>query len=317
MRILLVKTSSLGDVIHALPVAADIAANVPDATIDWVVEEAFAGIPAMSPHVARILPVAMRRWRKSWRSREARRQFQAFRQGLKDGRYDRVIDLQGLVKSAFLARAAGIRIDGYDRRSIREPLASLFYGRRHAVSRALPAIARNRTLAALSLGYAVAGPPRFDLSVAAAAPIAPPSPYAVLVTGASRPTKIWDEANWLAVGADLAARGTTSVLTWASPDEKARCERLAAAIPGAVVAPRMTLAEVAALIGRAALVVGLDSGITHLAGALARPTIGLYCDYDPRLVPVTGEAFTASLGGATTPPSPESVIEAIGRAAGA
>jgi len=153
LRVLIIKTSSLGDVVHTLPALTDAARAIPGIRFDWVVEEGFAEIPAWHPAVSQVLPVAIRRWRKhplrTWRSGEWAR----FKQRLRETRYDLVIDAQGLLKSAWLTRYVSAPVAGLDRDSAREPLASRFYDRRYAVAKDQHALERVRQLFAKALGY--------------------------------------------------------------------------------------------------------------------------------------------------------------------
>ncbi len=315
-RILIVKTSSMGDVVHALPLASDIAAARPGATIDWVVEEGFAALPALHPAVARVLPVALRRWRRAPLAAATWREFGRARRSLREPRYDAIIDCQGLVKSAWLARWARGPRHGPDAASAREPLAAMLYDRRVRLDRETHAIERNRRLGAAALGYVVAGPPRFGLRVPPADGVAAQwavAPFAVLLTNASRPSKLWPEQSWRTVEATLAARGLTSVLFWGTPQEQAATAARAAGMRRARIAPRMALAEIAPVLAAARVVVGLDTGLTHLAAALGAPTVGLFCDYDPALVGVTGDAPCASLGGHGGGPDPAQAVAAVDR----
>lgn len=297
MKILIVKTSSMGDVVHTMPAITDIAAHVPGALIDWVVEKPFASLPAMHPAVRRVIPIAWRKWRKSLWKADTRAAITEARRALKAERYDLVLDMQGLVKSAlWVAQANGPRA-GYDRASAREPLAAMFYERTASVSKALHAVTRSRQLAAAHLSYDIGDtPPRFALS-------APPGEwqptagrYAVLITGASRPEKLWPEPSWLTVAAQLRDAGYGLVWLWGSPSEQARCERLATEA-GGDVPPFLTVADAAAVLAKASLCVGLDTGFSHIAAAFAVPTVGIYCDHEPGLVGMTGEGFVASVGG--------------------
>ncbi|MGH8739132.1 MAG: lipopolysaccharide heptosyltransferase I, partial [Burkholderiales bacterium] len=272
-RILFVKTSSLGDVVHHCPAVSDAAREMPGATIDWVVEEAFAEVAAMHRSVRRVIPVALRRWRASlWRP-AAWREFGAFRRALGAERYDFVIDSQGLLKSALLARLAHGERHGLDRQSAREPLAARLYDRRHAVPRSLHAIERNRRLSAAALGYALQGACDYGLAAAGEAPPAPRGPYAVLLTMTSRADKLWPEERWAELARALAARGVRAVLPWGSAPERVRGERLASMVEGAQVPARMDLARLARLMRGARGVVGVDTGLTHLAAALGLPAV--------------------------------------------
>ncbi|WP_035383263.1 lipopolysaccharide heptosyltransferase I [Ferriphaselus sp. R-1] len=310
MRILLVKTSSLGDVLHNLPVVTDILHHFPDAKIDWVVEENFAELPRLHPGVDRVLTVAVRRWR---REREtARAEIRTAVAAIREQDYDFVIDTQGLLKSALVMRNAfGLRC-GYGFLSAREPLASLFYHKRFTVPKRQHAVERNRQLVAQSLDY--------ELDTTADYGIEPPSvslkwlkagAYMVLLHATSRNDKLWAETSWIELGKQLERQGMRSVLPWGSPNELARAQRLASAIPGAICAPRLDLTEAAALLGRAQAVVGVDTGLAHLAAALAVPTVGIYTATDPALTGLYAGARSINLGGKAHSPSVEAVLAAL------
>lgn len=312
MNILLVKTSSLGDVIHNLPVVSDLVRRLPNPVIDWCVEESFAAIPRLHPGVKRVLPVAVRRWRKSLLSPATWREIKAFRERLRSGAYDVVLDTQGLVKSAVIARQARGPVCGYAPEAAREPFAARFYDETFAIPKSAHAVDRNRWLAAaafdypgdLPLDYGIAAPPL-------AADWLPPAPYAVLLTATSRDDKLWDEANWTLLGRELALAGIRCVLPGGSAAERERAARLAALIPGAVAAPALGIAELAGLIGASRLCVGVDTGLTHLAAALAVPTVALYTATAPELTGVVGSAFFRNLGGPHLPPTPQAVLAVL------
>ena len=310
MRVLLVKTSSLGDVVHNLPVASDIRRKLPDATIDWVVEESFAEIPRLHPAVANVIPVAVRRWRKSSLSPATWREIGAYRRAATADFHDFVIDTQGLMKSALLARWANGRTCGHAADSAREPLAARLYRSRFSVERHLHAVTRNRLLAAMALDYSLDDLP-LDYGIAApplASPWLPGGAYTVLLTATSRSDKEWPEADWAALGTALIATGLKCVLPGGSPAERTRAARLADALGRAVAAPAMDLAELSRLLAGAALVVGVDTGLVHLAAALQRPTIALYCASDPRLTGVLAGADCVNLGGRGPPPPAAGVV---------
>lgn len=304
MRILLVKTSSLGDVIHNLPVASDIRRRMPEARIDWMVEENFAGIPRLHPAVSGVIPVAVRRWRKSLLSPATWREISAFRRAARADSYDAVLDTQGLLKSALLAAQARGKKLGHAADSAREPVAARFYDAGFSIPKNLHAVERNRRLAAAALGYALDDLP-LDYGITAA-PLAadwlPAGDYAVLLTATSRTDKEWPEADWLALGAALGATGLRCVLPGGSDRERERATRMAAQLGRAVAAPAMNLADLAGLLAGARIVVGVDTGLVHLAAALGRPTLALYCASDPALTGVLGTAPHVNLGGSGTPP---------------
>jgi heptosyltransferase-1 len=310
-RILFVKTSSLGDVVHNCPAVSDVARNVPGAVIDWVVEESFAEIAALHGSVRRVIPVAVRRWRGDLLSPGTWSEFGRFRRELRGERYDFVIDSQGLVKSALVAALARGARHGFARASAREPFAARFYGVRHAVPLALHAVERNRRLAAAALGYAPAGACDYGLRVSGDAPIPVRSPYALLLTMTSREDKLWPEEHWRALGAALEERGLHCLLPWGSEEERRRCGRIATAIRGAVVPRRMTLEELARLARGAQRVVGVDTGLAHLAAALGVSVAGLYCGSDPALTGLYGGDRVINLGNIGRPPSVREVLEAL------
>lgn len=278
MRIALIKTSSMGDVIHALPVVTDIAAARPDVEIDWVVEEAFVDLPRLHPRVDQIVPVAVRRWRRALGRASTWSEIRAVKSRLRERRYDLAIDLQGLLKSALVARWTGAPVAGFSRAGAREPLAAAAYARRFDVSADAHAIERLRALAALALDYRVEGLPRFGLCAPALAlSWRPDGPYVVFLHATSRAEKQWPHASWVALGRRFADRRLPVILPWGSAAEHAEAQRIAADIGEcAVVAPRLTLGQCARLLDDAVAVVGVDTGLTHLAAALDVPTVALF-----------------------------------------
>jgi heptosyltransferase-1 len=311
MRILIVKTSSMGDVVHALPAVSDIARSFPDAQIDWLVEKGFAAMPQQHRAVRRVITLQWRKWRKSLRSPETRAALATWRAEMARERYDLVIDLQGLLKSALFACFAHGPRAGYDRHSAREPIASLFYSRKAAVSRDLHAVDRCRQLAAALLGYPVPDtPPDFGLQAATDAWTPGLGPFAALIPCASRPEKLWPEADWVAVGQALKARGWQVAVFWGSPEEEQRAHAIAQTI-GAAVPPFLTVAQVADSLAQAQAVVGLDTGMSHLAAAHGRPTVGIYCDHEPGLAGLRGSGPVISLGGKGQVPTRAAVLQAL------
>jgi heptosyltransferase-1 len=312
VRLLVVKTSSMGDVVHTLPAVSDICRERPGVTIDWLVEAPFAGIARLHAGVRCVLPLAWRKWRKRLAARETRDAIVALRAELRRERYDLVLDFQGLLKSALWGLQARGPLAGYDRASAREPLAACFYSRRARVPRQLQAVERNRRLAAAHLGYAMpALSPDFGIQVPASAWQAGRA-SAALIPCASRPEKLWPEAHWVALGERLKAAGLLPVLVWGSEEEHARAQRIAQAC-GGVVPPFLSVMEMAALLGQARQIVGLDTGFSHLAAAFGRPTIGIYCDHDPGLAGITGPGPVASLGGKGQVPSLDAVVAQLER----
>ncbi len=264
MRVLLIKTSSLGDVVHTLPALTDAARAIPGIQFDWVVEEGFAEIPAWHPAVAQVIPVAIRRWRKHLWKTFKNGEWKRFKQRLGETRYDLVIDAQGLLKSAWLTRYVNAPIAGLDRDSAREPLASRFYDRAYAVPKEQHALERTRQLFAQALGYALPDSiGDYGLNRAQLADLA-------------RPSKHWPEAEWRALAEQMSAQGWAIRLPWGNETEKARAERIAAGIENAAVLPKLNLAGVAKVIAGASACVAVDTGLGHLAAALDVPSISLY-----------------------------------------
>lgn len=310
-KILLVKTSSLGDVVHNLPVASDIRSALPDAEISWVVEEPFAAIPRLHAAVGQVIPVALRRWRKTLWRRQTRDEIREFLRQLREQAYDAVIDTQGLLKSALVARAARGRRCGLDWVSAREPL-TLFYDQTFNVPRTLHAVERNRSLAAQALGYAL--PARVDYG-ARAAPgkfsWMTADRYIVLLHATSADRKLWREANWITLGRYFMNQGIVCVLPWGNNAERERSNRLAAQISGAIVSPALELGDAAALLAGAHAAAGVDTGLVHLAAALGTPTIGIYCATDPGATGIYACRRALNLGGTGKPPAADEVIAAL------
>lgn len=345
--LLLVKTSSLGDVIHNLPVVSDLRRHFPEARIDWCVEEGFQALPGLHPGVARTIPVAVRRWRKHLLQGATWGEIGAFRRRLRESAYDAVLDTQGLVKSALIARQARGPKAGYAPESAREPLAARFYDRTYSIPTGIHAVTRNRWLAAATFGYAdqldllpldygLAGSPRLPAPAIGAEA---ERPYAVLLTATSRDDKLWPEDHWIALGRALLAAGLDLRLPGGSPRERERAGRIAAALnapeaspatpawiadlqppiaqieagrafsapPRAEALPASGLADLAAQIARARLAVGVDTGLTHLAAALNIPTLALFVATDPGLTGVLSAGLHANLGGKAQCPEPRDV----------
>ena len=311
-RVLIVKTSSMGDVVHALPAVSDMLQALPGVQIDWLVEAPFAAIPRLHAGVRRVLPLAWRKWRQSLLKPETRAAILALRAELRRERYDQVLDLQGLLKCVLWGVQAHGPLVGYGFGSIREPAAALFYRRRAAVSRHLQAVERNRRLAAAHLGYVMPGSAP-DFGIAAPQGLWPaPARCAALIPCASRPEKLWPEDRWMAVGQRLQQQGLVPVVVWGSGEEHQRAQRIAAGC-GGVVPPFLTVADTAAVLGQARQIVGLDTGFSHLAAAFGAPTIGIYCDHAPGLAGITGPGPVASLGGPGQVPPLADVIDALER----
>ena len=306
--ILFIKTSSLGDVIHHMPALTEAQRHRPDARFHWMVEEAFAPVVRLHPAVSEVIPVAWRRWRKSLWSPATAREIAASIGHLRGRHYDLIIDTQGLVRSAALARAAHGRRHGYDMRSIREPLAAAIYDVRHTVSRELHAVERNRRLTGAALGYTPDGPPDFGLDRGRLRQDG--ERIAVLLHATARPEKEWPEENWIALGRSLIVGGLCPVLPWGTDGERRRAERMAASLPSARVPERQPLDAVARLIASADLVVGVDTGLLHLAGALGVPLVAIFGGSKPHLTAPVGIGPMRVLGAYGSAPTVADVEDA-------
>ncbi|HGU9883738.1 lipopolysaccharide heptosyltransferase RfaC [Citrobacter freundii] len=287
MRVLIVKTSSMGDVLHTLPALTDAQQAIPGIQFDWVVEEGFAQIPSWHAAVDRVIPVAIRRWRKAWFSAPIKAERKAFRDAVRLQQYDAIIDAQGLVKSAALVTrlARGVK-HGMDWSTAREPLASLFYNRKHHIAKQQHAVERTRELFAKSLGYAK---PQSQGDYAIAQHFvnecnADTGQYAVFLHATTRDDKHWPEANWRELIELLNNTGIRIKLPWGAPHEEERAKRLAEGFHYVDVLPRMSLEEVARILAGAKFVVSVDTGLSHLTAALDRPNITLYGPTDPGLI---------------------------------
>jgi len=307
MRLLIVKTTSMGDVVHALPAVSDALRHLPGLAVDWLVEAPFAAIPALHAGVQRVLPLGWRKWRKRLGERATWQAIAALRSDLRQQPYDLVLDLQGLLKSALWGLQARGPRGGYDWQSAREPMASWLYTRTARVPRDLQAVERCRRLAAALLGYPMpTDSPDFGIQ-APEVEWAAPARHAVLIPCASRIEKLWPESDWMAVGQRLVREGLRPVVMWGSEPERLLAERVAHGC-GGVVPPFLTVRESAGVLASARCIVGLDTGFSHLGAAFGRPTLGIYCDHEPGLAGITGSGWVRSIGGRGVMPSREDVL---------
>jgi heptosyltransferase-1 len=312
-RILLIKTSSLGDVVHNLPVVSDIVGRFPCAEIDWVIEESFAAIPQMHAGVARVFPVAMRRWRNTLLRAETHLECRAFISQVRNTVYDAIVDTQGLIKSALLTCAARGPRYGLDWSSSREPLR-MFYDRTFHVPWDQHAVARNRSLAAQALGYSLNAQINYGITAPRRTfPWLVDKRYAVLLHATSAARKLWPEDRWQELSRYLFAKDIVAVLPWGNAAERARSERIAKMTQNAIVPPMLILEEMAALLAQAQFVVGVDTGLAHLAAALHVPTVGIYLATNPAATGIYARSGCANVGGAGQLPTGNDVIAAVER----
>ncbi len=310
----------MGDVIHTIPMVNEIRRHFPDAVIDWVVEEAYVSLVRLSAQVRKVLPLALRRWRKRLWSKATRAEIAAFVAELRSESYDLVFDPQGLFKTGAvmgLARLApgGQKVglanatdgSGY------EAISRLFHSISVPVGRQTHAVLRARQLAAAGLVYAVDGPAQFDLRLPHMALLQwqPKLPYAVFFHATARAEKRWAVANWVAVAQELERSAMPILLPWGSADEQQAAQQLAAQMPNAQVLPKLAMMEAVALAQGASLAIGVDTGLTHIAAAFNRPTIELYCDSPRWKTEGNWSPNIINLGDNGHPPSVPEVTAAI------
>ncbi len=324
LRVLLVKTSSMGDIVQALPVLHDILEQRPGSSIEWLLEPGYADLVRGHPAVSRVIEVPWRSWWRHPLAAETRRQWRALRAELASREFDAVIDLQGLFKSALLARVARGTRYGWKGRACREPLAALLYDRRMQAPPfdRVAAVVRYRRLCAWALGYEPGGEPVYGLRPTPLRPAWLPgaAPFAVLLSATARDEKLWPEASWVELGRQLRARGLALLLPWGDEPERERAARIGAAIadeagaaqapPVAVAPERMALAQWARVFAASELVVGVDTGLSFLAAAVERPVVGIYTATSPLQVGIQSSSPHRNVGDIGQVPSPALVLQA-------
>ena len=330
-KILLVKLSSLGDILHNLPLVWDLRARLPNAQIDWVVEEGYVHLlePLLSRKgfkgIDHIIPFGLRRWKKKIFSLNSWKELFAFKKRLQDSSYDVVIETQGLLKSAlvcFLARknpdaviaglANATQYSGY------EPLARLFYKQCVQVPIDCHAVDRSRWVMCSALNWPLVGrstiPQFYPQNFLDILPekILPglQKPYVLCFHSTAREAKRWANENWVTLGKELSQRGYQPVFPWGSPSEKLISTQLASQIPGAIVPPAFSIEEAFSVIAGAALTVGVDTGLTHLAAVLGKPTVEIYCDSPQWKTEGYWSEHIRNLGDIQAPPNVADAIKA-------
>jgi len=336
LNILIVKLSSLGDVLHNLPVFWDLRAQYPEAQIDWVVEEGYVHLiePLLTRQgfkgIDRIIPIAMRRWKKSLFNKKTRMELKSFFKNLRSIRYDMVIETQGLLKAALVTRLAkrshGSVIAGLANAtedSGYEPMSRWFYTKCVPVPKHCHAVNRSRLVAAVAMNVIQpdmkTSPPQFypqafvDQLAQKSSEISADftQPYVLFFHATARVAKQWDEAHWVEVGRFIAAKGQRVILPWGNAKEKQVSQRLCSKIPGSVVPEAFSLEQAFSIVAGAEMTIGVDTGLTHLSAIMYKPTIEIYCD-SPRW---KTEGFWSTkiknLGDTASPPTVKQVLEAV------
>ena len=310
-EIAFIKTSSLGDVIHNMPALTDARRAFPHARFTWVVEEAYVPLVRLHPDVDEVVPVAARRWRHAPFSSGTWKEVRGFSRKLREHPFDAVIDTQGLLKTGLITRLAPGPRHGYDSDSIREPVASRFYDVRHQVSRAEHAVTRNRTLTGLALGYTPPDALDYGLRREILLNGGVSTRSAVLFHGTARAEKQWPEERWVSLGQMLSKQGFEVLLPWGTEDERARSARMAAQVQNSRVLDRTTLDVTARYIAAASFVVGVDTGLLHLAAALSVPLVAIFTATEPGLTGPLGPGPLAVVGGKGRVPSVDEVLSAL------
>lgn len=330
-KILLVKLSSLGDVLHNLPIVWDLRTRLPNAQVDWVVEEAYVHLlePLLSREgfrgIDRIIPFGLRRWKKSLFSLAAWKEFFAFRKMLRSTTYDVLIETQGLIKSAMVCsmakKSSNVVIAGLANAtefSGYEPLARSFYNQSVQVPMQCHAVDRSRWVISSALDWSLIErssapqfyPQEFIERIPKHSIEGLITPYVLCFHSTAREAKRWANENWIALGRDLAAHGYQVVFPWGSATEKAVSMSLAEQIPGAFVPPAFSIEAAFSVIAGAALTVGVDTGLTHLAAVLDKPTVEIYCDSPRWKTEGYWSQKIVNVGDIQNPPSIQEVLEA-------
>ena len=288
MRVLIVKVSSLGDIIHTLPAVTDAHRAHKNLVFDWVVEENFTEVPSWHPAVDKVIPVAIRRWRGSLVKTLLNDEFSSFKRTLQSVHYDLVIDAQGLIKSGIISRLSKGLTVGLSNRTIREPLATLFYNKVYSVPWTEHAVDRVRQLFSRALQYQYEKDAvDYGLDIARIMTARQTSrdrdKQVVFLHGTTWATKHWPEDYWRHLAHIATDSGYKVLLPWGDDEEKRRAEYISKDNRLITVLDRQSLSELAAKIHSSDGVIAVDTGLGHLAAALSRPAVSLYGPTNPGL----------------------------------
>ena len=319
-KLLLIKTSSMGDLIHTFPALTDLSRNCQgEYEITWVVEESFVDIAKMHPMTKEVIVFGSRRWKKNIFKRETWQEFNTFKKQLRSEKWDLIVDCQGLFKSAMITKLAAqkgkIPTYSYSKASIRDPFAARFYDHGYSVEKGLTAIERNRQLFGKIFNYTPA--PLADFGIQhwnEISELTPEHPFAALIHGTSAENKEWPEEKWVEIGHWLSEKGLISILFWGNAREHERAIRMAEQIPNAIVMPRVSIQEAGLILSKASLIIAVDTGFAHLANTQDRPVIGLFLGSHANyagVIPTEQNPHAVNLGGKGENPEVSEVIQTI------
>lgn len=313
MKILLVRLSSMGDLIHTLPAVSDLSRMRPDVELHWLSEAGFADIARLHPFVKEVHAMRWRQWRKQLNRAETWREIGRLKNVLQRQQFDFVLDSQGLMKSALFAKTANAPVKGLDFNSARERWAALTYNQTYAVPKGRNAVWRNRALFAQAFGYEMPAEQRFGLAVPPEGRLNNlPEHYYVALHATSRDSKLWPQDCWLNLLQKLYdGSGSPVYLPWGNETEKLRAENIAAKLPFARVCDKLNLLQAAFLLDNAAGVIGVDTGLLHLANALDTPVVGIYTDTDPAKTGVQVSPWAVNLGNVAQIPDAGDVYQSL------
>lgn len=313
MNILLVRLSSMGDLVHTLPAISDLARHRSDIQLDWLCEAAFADIARLHPFVRHVHTLTWRQWRKNLFQAATYQQIVALKHHLQIQNYQQVIDSQGLIKSAVFARFAGVPIKGFDKYSARESWAAYAYQQHYAVKKGEDAVWRNRQLFAQAFNYDCEGIADFGVKIPHSGSLNDlPAHYYVALHASSRDSKLWPVDHWRSLLIRLHDRdGASVLLPWGNEIERVRATKIARDFSFAQVCPPLSLLQAAFLLQKSHAVVGVDTGLLHLANAVNRPLVAIYTDSDPHKTGTQILPWTKNLGGIGQVPEVETVYQAV------
>nr|WP_249176582.1 lipopolysaccharide heptosyltransferase I [Burkholderia vietnamiensis] len=298
-----------------MPVVADLHRAFPGVAVDWAVDESCAEVVRWHPGVSNVLCAPLRRFKKL-RNGGDFKAISASIGALRAHRYDAVIDLHGVYKSAIISALAraGRRV-GYQTQDLGETGARFAYSHRFGPRPDCDAWHGMRVSAGEALGYVPEGVADHGIvapqDARLPAALTDGAPFVLLFHATSNPDKQWPADHWAALATQMIARGVRVLLPWGSPAEHDDAQQIAARAPGAIVLPAMSVRELGAAIGLATLVVGVDTGFVHMAHALKRPTVMIFVATSRHHCGIGGAPHALSIGEPGAPPSVAQVLDAI------